>query len=334
MAFLDNSGDIILDAVLTDAGRLAMARGDGSFKITHFAVADDEIDYGLYNKTHSSGSAYYDLEILQTPVLEALTNASIGLKHKLVSYSDPNLLYMPVLKMNNSADGSSTKLNSVSTLGASVHIIAVDQNTMNLFGTVETNPGILNGVTPTRRASYVRIDQGLDTPEIPKDRPLPPDLIETQFSIQMDRRLGYPVSVNGNVRPSLRFIDNDNVATYILSSTRDNAGGRQSPGGFVSNIVSQTREEIITNAADQESVLQGPAGVKIQFKIRSSLDLQSDTTNFLFNRLGSTTSTVANADLGNTSSDQTFYYIDTKVRLTALSTGYSMDIPVRFVKKV
>ena len=80
-------------------------------------------------------------------------------------------------------------------------------------------------------------------------------------------------------------IDTNNIATYILSSTRDNAGGRQSPGGFISNIVSQTREEIITNAADQESVLQGPAGVKIQFKIRSSLDLQSATTNFLFNRV-------------------------------------------------
>ena len=46
MAFLDNSGDIILDAVLTDLGRERLARGDGSFKITKFAVADDEIDYG------------------------------------------------------------------------------------------------------------------------------------------------------------------------------------------------------------------------------------------------------------------------------------------------
>ena len=35
MAFLDNSGDIILDAVLTDAGRQRMARGD--FKIVKFA---------------------------------------------------------------------------------------------------------------------------------------------------------------------------------------------------------------------------------------------------------------------------------------------------------
>jgi len=48
MGFLDNSGDIILDAVLTDVGRKRMAQGN--FKITKFAIGDDEIDYGLYNK--------------------------------------------------------------------------------------------------------------------------------------------------------------------------------------------------------------------------------------------------------------------------------------------
>ena len=78
MAFLDNSGDIILDAVLTDTGRMRMAKGDGSFKIVKFALGDDEIDYSLYNKDHSSGSAYYDLEILQTPILEAFTDTSDG----------------------------------------------------------------------------------------------------------------------------------------------------------------------------------------------------------------------------------------------------------------
>ena len=67
MAFLDNSGDIILDAVLTDTGRFRLAKGDGSFKIAKFALGDDEVNYELYNRTHSSGSAYYDLEILRAP---------------------------------------------------------------------------------------------------------------------------------------------------------------------------------------------------------------------------------------------------------------------------
>ena len=64
MAFLDNSGDIILDAVLTDTGRARLAKGDGTFKITKFALADDEIDYSLFNSAHASGSAYYDLSLI------------------------------------------------------------------------------------------------------------------------------------------------------------------------------------------------------------------------------------------------------------------------------
>ena len=74
MAFLDNSGDIILDAVLTDTGRRRLARGDGTFKVAKFALGDDEINYRLFNAGHASGSAYFDLEVLQTPVLEAFTD--------------------------------------------------------------------------------------------------------------------------------------------------------------------------------------------------------------------------------------------------------------------
>ena len=82
MAFLDNSGDIILDAVLTDLGREKMASGD--FSVKYFALGDDEIDYSLYNKNHPSGSAYYDLEILQTPVFEAFTQTNSSINYGLL----------------------------------------------------------------------------------------------------------------------------------------------------------------------------------------------------------------------------------------------------------
>ena len=100
MAFLDNSGDIILDAVLTDTGRYRLAKGDGSFRITKFALGDDEINYKLYDKDNSSGSAYYDLEIMQTPILEAFTNNTSMLQDKLLSIPRTNLLYLPELKIN------------------------------------------------------------------------------------------------------------------------------------------------------------------------------------------------------------------------------------------
>ena len=327
MAFLDNSGDIILDAVLTDQGRLALARGDGSFKITHFAVGDDEIDYGLYNKNHASGSAYYDLEILQTPVLEATTNNATALKSKLVSYSDPNLLYMPVLKSNRVADGVNTSYSS-DAKHQNVFIVGVDQETTNQFGTVGSSwKGLLSGPNPARRPSYIRVDQGLDTTDLPKDRRLSPDQLETQFTIEIDNRLGFPISLQGNVRPTLRFIDDDNIATYLISSARDRSGVLASAGGFISDIVGQTREEILTKATDTESVLDGPPGSKIEFKIGSSLDLQSDANNTLFKRLGGTST------FTGTDGSFNIYFIDTLIRLTAVTTGYTLDIPVRFIKK-
>ena len=106
MAFLDNSGDIILDAVLTDTGRMRLAKGDGSFNISKFALGDDEINYALYRNanhtlgTHPSGSAYFDLQILQTPILEAFTNNTSFLKSKLVTYTNNELLYLPVILNN------------------------------------------------------------------------------------------------------------------------------------------------------------------------------------------------------------------------------------------
>jgi hypothetical protein len=99
MAFLDNSGDIILDAVLTDAGRRRLSRGDGTFRVAKFALGDDEINYRLYDSSHASGSAYYDLEILQSPVLEAFTNQTSQMHHRLVTLSRNDILFMPILEL-------------------------------------------------------------------------------------------------------------------------------------------------------------------------------------------------------------------------------------------
>ena len=78
MGFLDNSGDIILDAVLTDSGRARLAKGDGSFRVVKFTLGDDEIDYSNFNINNPTGQQ--DLEIMQTPVFEAFTNDDSSLK--------------------------------------------------------------------------------------------------------------------------------------------------------------------------------------------------------------------------------------------------------------
>lgn len=84
MGYLDNS-ILTIDAVLTKKGRELLARGDGSFSITQFALADDEIDYTLYNPNHPSGSAYYGEAIENMPILEAFTDESQVMKYKLAT---------------------------------------------------------------------------------------------------------------------------------------------------------------------------------------------------------------------------------------------------------
>ena len=84
MGYLDNS-IITVDAILTKKGRELLARGDGSFKITQFALSDDEIDYTLYNPTHPSGSALYGEAIENLPLLEAFPDGTQVLKYKLVT---------------------------------------------------------------------------------------------------------------------------------------------------------------------------------------------------------------------------------------------------------
>jgi hypothetical protein len=84
MAIL-NSSTITVDAILTTKGRELLARNDGSFQITQFSLADDEIDYTLYNPSHPSGSAYYGEAISVTPILEAIPNESQIMRYKLVT---------------------------------------------------------------------------------------------------------------------------------------------------------------------------------------------------------------------------------------------------------
>ena len=84
MAILNNS-TVTVDAILTTKGRELLARNDGSFQITQFSLADDEIDYTLYNPNHPSGSAFYGEAIEAMPVIEAFPNESQIMRYKLVT---------------------------------------------------------------------------------------------------------------------------------------------------------------------------------------------------------------------------------------------------------
>jgi hypothetical protein len=316
MGFLDNSGDIILDVVLTDHGRKALSKGDGSFKIDRFALGDEEIDYSLYNSAHASGSSYYDLEILQTPILEAFTDNAASMKTKLVTYESLELLFLPILELN--VLDSSTQQEATKNL----HVVAVDVFTEDDGEAGTTNgighngviavPGVLYGESITKGGS-IMIDQGFDTTQMSTKTGLPADLLETSYTIQIDNRFGSIVNRNG-IGLTESYIDDDNIAYYIVSD------GEVNPKETVRAV---TNISNLTKAGD--SPIAGPRGSRLEFKIKSSMDLQ--TSSFLFTKLGGI-STMTNK--GGTTSD--LYHIDTIVRVSGMNTGYSLDIPVRFVK--
>ena len=84
MGYLNNQV-VTIDAILTTKGRELLAKNDGSFRITQFSLADDEIDYTLYNPTHPSGSAYYGEAIENMPILEAFPQETQVMKYKLIT---------------------------------------------------------------------------------------------------------------------------------------------------------------------------------------------------------------------------------------------------------
>ena len=84
MAILNNTV-VTVDAILTTKGRELLARNDGSFQITQFSLADDEIDYTLYNPTHPSGSAFYGEAIEAMPVIQAFPEDTQIMRYKLVT---------------------------------------------------------------------------------------------------------------------------------------------------------------------------------------------------------------------------------------------------------
>ena len=119
MAYLNNN-ILTVNAVLTKKGREILAK-TGGLNITAFALADDEIDYTQFNPNHPLGSAYYDIAIRNTPIMEPITDESQSMKYKLVTLNDG--------------------VTSVPTISVAQSVITVDRDyTGELIISPSTNP--------------------------------------------------------------------------------------------------------------------------------------------------------------------------------------------------
>jgi len=319
MAFLDNSGDIILDAVLTDEGRKRLAKG--SFTITKFAFGDDEINYGLYDPSHASGSAYYDLEILQTPVFEAFTNNASSMHSKVLSITNPNLLYLPVIKLNEIAPLRAAR--AASGFGKDTFILIADKNTNDtLYAAgmdVALDSGIIAGMadvsTATRQA--ITVDQGLDTTSIGFATPIDFTLRETSYTLELDGRLFGLLAATGDtfLAPATSTPDDDGIDTYIFSSLDGS--------GLVTN-----NDNIATAGGSDGETIAGPRGTRLEFSLKAKQDLAD--SNYYFDEFGSTDA--GSVTIGGKSITGV-RYIDTYINIFGVTTGYNLQIPIRIVKK-
>ena len=153
MGYLNNAV-VTVDAILTDKGRELLAKNDGSFRITQFALSDDEIDYTLYNPSNPSGSAFYGQAIENMPLLEAFPLVTQEMKYVLTTLPR-GTSKMPVLDLGYSAITLKQ--------GAS---LAITPQTLNYLGgntTFETS-GYTATISDVRTLSQFN-GVGINTPE-------------------------------------------------------------------------------------------------------------------------------------------------------------------------
>ena len=227
------------------------------------------------------------------------------MKSRLVTIARNDILYLPVVLLNPNASGGALSLSTQTNLEGTIPLSA-DLATTNALKKTATGPGTGQFyAAESGNAKAVVVDQGLNTPAIPPTNTISADLFEDSYSIQLDNRLLVlrdGQTAGANVDQS--FVDDDNIALYNVSTP--------------SNMI-----EDISNLADPEqSVIQGPRGTRLSLGFKSSTDVLTST--YLFTRLG------GEITLGTSS--QAYYYIDTNVRITGLTTGYRIDLPLRILK--
>ena len=327
MAFLDNSGDIILDAVLTDLGRKRMAKGN--FKITKFALGDDEINYGLYDKNHASGSAYYDLEILQTPVLESITGMSANINYGLLSIPNPNLLYLPKIKQNNLVPNAANTRDNVFHLAVNDGVTA--DALITGFGGVAGGGDLQVLQAGQRSGTKIILESGLDTAEIagtPSNKTnyiTSNGLQDSNYQVSVDTRFITQVlgpdsssTFNNNAGSGTSNVKFNLSSGTPVANDRSMKNNRMASIRAINNGVIKRQND---NKADTDtSVIAGPranaTAMNFDIKILSNDD---------FTRYGKTGQTISGAS-------GTYKYIDTNVKVIN-QLGDTLQVPIRIVQK-
>ena len=330
MAFLDNSGDIILDSVLTVDGRLRMAQG--TFKITKFALGDDGINYALYNP--NTGSAYTDLQILQTPVEVAHTQAAY-INYGLLSITRNDMLYLPRLKLNELVQRAAATNNKV-------FYLAVNSETQTALNTqFQTKKYTL--VSETLTGVKIIFETGLDgagndgitgTPSNQQAYLNNLGLVDSSFNVYVDAR--FLTDVYGPTRGAATKFTNQPNGQEDVNLPLVAAGGRAATQGLtnyttytINGIKNRVYYTGTSTAATTVSAIDGPRGsaTALNFKVDNGLTaVAAGNRSAKYSLYGS-----IGQDLF--SDGNTYDYIDTLVYIVGASSQAQYQIPVRITRR-
>ena len=332
MAFLDNSGDILLDTVLTDEGRKRLAAG--TFKVAKFALGDDEVNYGLYDKTNSSGSAYFDLDLLALPVEIAHTDASISLKHKLFSIANQNLLYLPELRSDTSSVG---QLGFASGRGA--YALIADDITYDAFtetSSVAIQDGFMDARTADGSVNTLRLRTPLGINNADAGDPIlttlsqvDSNLDETQYSIIVDDRFiklvvpGTTITTGGALTAPADLGNNIAGSTIATPAAKSNVFSGDDNLRVYDVTTSTEPTLFLPKAANPGGTFAGPSTDNV---ISPSFVITQTNQDYIFTNYRTSQVT------GYAGTSVNVDVIQTSIKIVGYTSGLSITVPVELIR--
>ena len=211
MSYLNNSS-ITVDAILTKKGRELLAQGRNAFNITKFALADDEIDYDLWNPSHPGGTDYYGATIENLPILQAVPDETQALKYKLITML-PGTTHIPFINpaLSIGLSGGVIALKTADTQGIAVKPVSTHISTNGQSSEVNTSYTFqildntyatfngFNGVLPGRSVTNAAVAAQSGVTIVPTGTQLPAQTVATTKLIitadQTGARFVIPITI-------------------------------------------------------------------------------------------------------------------------------------------
>ena len=210
MGFLNNT-TVTVDAILTKKGRELLAQGTEAFNITKFALADDEVNYNLFDVTHPNGSDFFGKVIENMPLLEAIPDENHVMRYKLVTLPKTTQV-MPIIGVSPASVTFPAGGGGINSTGVVV-VGTTDNATDNSYTFILHNKSI---VTMTISTGAGDSSPGPTTPFFLGDDDVDNSATLVAKTVKIDSK-----TLNSAKSTQLTVIGNDTGATSTITITNN-----------------------------------------------------------------------------------------------------------------